>query len=94
MTSARNVHTAAIRLPLVPVESETPSRAADAPTRKTIRHPARIMVVDDNVEYATLLAEALAEMGFHVCHVHDGPSALRVADEFVPNVALVDIGLK
>jgi CheY-like chemotaxis protein len=43
------------------------------------------------------LSELLAELLEHVGHVvrvaHDGPAALRILDLFVPDLALLDIGL-
>ena len=53
----------------------------------------RILVVDDNEDAANLLAEVLVAHGHHIRTAADGPSALRVADEFHPEVAVLDIGL-
>jgi signal transduction histidine kinase len=53
----------------------------------------RILVVDDNVDTVETLKDALEELGFSVRTAHDGPSALRVAEIFQPDIALVDIGL-
>ncbi|MFN7131206.1 MAG: ATP-binding protein, partial [Myxococcales bacterium] len=53
----------------------------------------RLLVVDDNVDAAEVLAEALATLGYGVRVAHDGPQALDAAREFAPRVALVDIGL-
>jgi CheY-like chemotaxis protein len=58
----------------------------DAPGR-------RILVVDDNEDAAELLALALAQLGHSTRTANDGPSALQAAEEFVPDVALLDIGL-
>ncbi len=52
-----------------------------------------MLVVDDNPDLATLLAEALVEMGHEVRTAGDGPSALQVVESFVPDIAFVDIGL-
>jgi len=53
----------------------------------------RVLVVDDNRDAAELLADALAADG-HVTRVaFDGPEALRVAAEFCPELAVLDIGL-
>jgi PAS domain S-box-containing protein len=82
-----------IRLPLLSAFPETVSRAVDPPARKASHRQARVLIVDDNVEYATLLAETLTELGYRTRHVHDALSALSIDDEFVPDVALVDIGL-
>jgi signal transduction histidine kinase/ActR/RegA family two-component response regulator len=53
----------------------------------------RILVVDDNDDAAQLISEALRLMGYEVQTAGDGPSALRRAEEFQPQVALLDIGL-
>jgi CheY-like chemotaxis protein len=61
-----------------------------AEARKT---PKRVLVVDDNVDAAELLAEALTLSGYDVFVAHDAPRALVIAQEHKPQVALLDIGL-
>ncbi len=56
-------------------------------------HGGRILIVDDNDDAATLMSEALHELGYVVRTAPDGPTALRTADSFQPDVALLDIGL-
>ena len=63
------------------------ARAADAASG------IRVLVVDDNVDAAELLAELLSEDGYAAIAVHDGPSALAAAETLQPHVALLDIGL-
>lgn len=53
----------------------------------------RVLVVDDNEDAATLMSEALDALGYAVRTASDGPSALRIAESFQPDVALLDIGL-
>lgn len=53
----------------------------------------RILVVDDNEDAAASLAMMLEVMGYEVRTAHDGLEAVRAADEFVPEVAVLDIGL-
>jgi CheY-like chemotaxis protein len=53
----------------------------------------RILVVDDARVQAKSLCMLLELMGFEVRMAHDGPSALALAQEFCPEVALIDIGL-
>jgi DNA-binding response OmpR family regulator len=53
----------------------------------------RVLVVDDNEDAATSLAMMLGMMGYEVRMAHDGLEAVRAADEFVPEAALLDIGL-
>ncbi len=53
----------------------------------------RILIVDDNVDAAEMLAELLRLESHEVDIAHDGPQALEVAAKVSPAVALVDIGL-
>jgi PAS domain S-box-containing protein len=53
----------------------------------------RVLLVDDNEDSAEMLALLVAELG-HVARVaFDGPSALALATEFEPDIAVLDIGL-
>jgi CheY-like chemotaxis protein len=62
-------------------------RRGGSPTRP------RVLVVDDNEDAAELLATALGDMGYEPRVAHDATEALRVAADFVPRVALLDLGL-
>ena len=53
----------------------------------------RVLVVDDNEDAAEVLAEALNHVGHVACVALDGPTALEVAAEMKPDIALLDIGL-
>jgi PAS domain S-box-containing protein len=68
-----------------------PAAPASAPVRPLGRR--RVLVVDDNRDAAELLAEALELEGYQTRVAFDGPSALRVAAEFRPELAFLDIGL-
>jgi CheY-like chemotaxis protein len=50
-------------------------------------------VVDDNRDAAVSLAMLLRLDGYEVRTVYDGPGALEVAEEFLPSIILLDIGL-
>ena len=50
-------------------------------------------MVDDNVDAAMLVASALEGHGFEVVVAHDGPQALDAIGHFVPDVAVLDLGL-
>jgi PAS domain S-box-containing protein len=52
-----------------------------------------VLVVDDNEDAAGMLAAVLRRWGHVVRVAHDGPAALKIALEFTPDVALLDIGL-
>jgi CheY-like chemotaxis protein len=53
----------------------------------------RILVVDDNVDGADMLAGLLALDGHSVHTVSNGPKALESLDDFAPDLVLLDIGL-
>ncbi len=53
----------------------------------------RVLIVDDHVESAALIAEVLAAQGHQTRVAHDPQSALRAALDFQPQVAILDIGL-
>jgi CheY-like chemotaxis protein len=79
-----------IRLPTLS-RSEAPLLRHQQATPSEAR---RILVVDDNVEAARMLALLLAKMGGHEVRVaHDGPGALETGASFEPHLVLLDIGL-
>jgi CheY-like chemotaxis protein len=53
----------------------------------------RILVVDDSVDGAEMLAAALSAKGYKTQVAFDAPAALRIAAEFRPAIAFLDIGL-
>ena len=53
----------------------------------------RVLVVDDNEDSVDSLAMLLRMLGHEVATSNDGESALNVADQFRPDVAILDIGL-
>src|SRR5207253_711793 len=53
----------------------------------------RVLVVDDNVDAASTLAELVELWGHEVRVVHDGRLALEEAACYQPEVVLLDIGL-
>jgi signal transduction histidine kinase len=53
----------------------------------------RVLVVDDNVDAACTLGELLKVLGHEPLVAHDAPSALALAREEAPQLALVDLGL-
>lgn len=81
-----------IRLPLaapapLAAQAEPPDSAEAAP------RALRVLVVDDNIDAADMLA-ALIEMNGHAIRVaNDGEQALLIAADFLPEVAFLDIGM-
>jgi PAS domain S-box-containing protein len=53
----------------------------------------RVLVVDDNVDAATMMAHAIRGWGYEVHEAFDGASALQIAGQVRPDVALLDLGL-
>ena len=53
----------------------------------------RVLLVDDNLDAAEMMAELLRELGHQVTVAHDGASALALTAQEAPEVALLDIGL-
>lgn len=53
----------------------------------------RVLVVDDNEDACTLIAEYLRLYGHEVVTALDGTTALGVLESFAPDVALLDIRL-
>ncbi|HUQ10673.1 MAG TPA: response regulator [Steroidobacteraceae bacterium] len=81
------LHEAALELPL-PV-----SRAAAAPAVSSTASAKRVLIVDDNVDSAITLSWLLGQHGYVVEVAHDGTSGLKAAQEFRPDIFLLDIGL-
>ena len=82
-----------VRLPCAsaPSKKEVTSRhVANTPPRYAAH---RVLILDDNPDAAAILAKAIAAAGHEVRTVGDGPTALRLVETFVPDVALLDIGL-
>ena len=53
----------------------------------------RILIVDDNIDSAEMMMTMLRSVGYEVSVAHDGPDALATAEQFSPDIALLDIGL-
>jgi CheY-like chemotaxis protein/two-component sensor histidine kinase len=80
----------------LPVDASTPGPAPH-PERSTAgqpaRKPRRILVADDNVDSALMLASALRQLGHDVRVAHDGVATIEEAKLFEPEVAFLDIGM-
>lgn len=76
-----------------PLASGAVAATDDAPGLEPPTRPLRVLVVDDNVDAATTLGELLKVLGHQPLVAHDAPSALELAREGAPQVALVDLGL-
>jgi signal transduction histidine kinase/ActR/RegA family two-component response regulator len=80
-----------VRLPAAEPAALAPHEVRSAPV--PARRRGRVLLVDDNADAADMLGELLRDAGHDVCIAADGPAALAALDSFVPEVALLDIGL-
>ena len=80
-----------VRLPVVFAHNEYQpvDEANPAPPMSSLR----ILVADDNVDSAEILAMLLTLKGYDMKTAHDGDAALDVAATFRPDVILLDIGM-
>jgi len=51
----------------------------------------RVLVVDDDTEMCAMLKEYLSKEQFEVSLAHDGVTALRLVDESMPDIVLLDV---
>lgn len=56
-------------------------------------HLPKIFIVDDNRDAADTLGMFFENRGYEVRVAYDGDDAIREADDFHPEIALLDIGL-
>ena len=83
-----------VRLPLAPQAAGTETiQPATAEAAKRPVMPRRVLVVDDNADAATMLEMLLRSLGHETRVAHDGARALRLAEEFRPEIVLLDIGM-
>ncbi|MFN7917365.1 MAG: PAS domain-containing protein [Vicinamibacterales bacterium] len=70
-----------------------PGRSSESVAATRSVTPRRVLVVDDNVDAADSLAAALELSGHATQVAYDAASALDAAATFLPDVALLDLGL-
>jgi signal transduction histidine kinase len=81
-----------VRLPAAQASASV--KAHRRPSRPKVQDRAiRVLVVDDNHDALSMLGDALRTFGYDVRTAVDGPSALAKAEQFQPQVALLDLGL-
>ena len=81
----------AVRLPVLIVQPEAESSQPISESGKTTAR--RFLVVDDNTDAASSLAKLLEITGNETHTARDGLEAVEAAEEFRPDVVLLDIGL-
>jgi signal transduction histidine kinase/CheY-like chemotaxis protein len=80
-----------VRLPLA--GAALPTADPESPRPMAGTRPRRILLADDNVDFAKSLAVVLASRGHEVRVAHDGAEALATAAHFNPDFAFLDIGM-
>jgi signal transduction histidine kinase len=83
-----------VRLPRLASQAPPPAPPpAAAPARDGPTAALRVLLADDNVDFAESLAVVLRNEGHEVRVAHDGKAALQLARETMPEVGLFDIGM-
>ena len=82
----------AVKLPIAPAQRTAVTERTETEL-PTAGNRCRVLVVDDNVDSVDSLAMLLRMMGHEVATASDGESALTKAEEFKPDVGILDIGL-
>ncbi len=77
----------------LPAATDQAPAAAEQVSAPPVAGSGRILVVDDNADAAAMLTLMLEQLGYEARSAYDGPGALAEAARFVPDVAILDIGL-
>jgi DNA-binding response OmpR family regulator len=72
-----------------PAAADPPDRSAE----RVLRHRRRVLIVDDNHDFAVSLGTVLRFNGHDVELAFDGSSALALARQYRPEIAFLDLGL-
>jgi PAS domain S-box-containing protein len=80
-----------VSLPLVEAPAVQQTTAAESAEYQP--EGRRVLVVDDNIDFVMMLATALRHKGYSVQSAYTGPDGLKVALQWRPDIAVLDIGL-
>ncbi|HEY1231808.1 MAG TPA: PAS domain S-box protein [Candidatus Binatia bacterium] len=87
----------AVTLPLANVGSVAATVAASSDPATTVaprvQSRTRVVVIDDNKSHTLSLQKLIEAMGHEVRVAYDGASAMKLLVNFVPDFALIDLGL-
>jgi signal transduction histidine kinase len=86
---------AVVHLPLHAVHAGDDAAVQRVPSSDVVRPLSvrRVLVIDDNVDVAEMLATYLQHIGHHVMQAHDGRGGLDAAVQHEPDVIVCDLGL-
>jgi PAS domain S-box-containing protein len=82
-----------VAAPVAPAAPAAPSTQPHQPQSPQHQHPVRVLVVDDNSDAATTLAELLELLGHATQVAHNGQAALEAMQDFRPQLVLLDLGM-
>jgi len=82
-----------VHLPLTVAEARLSPQVSSSISTPQPSKSMRVLVVDDNVDSAESLSQCLRMFGYQTLTAHDGVAAVRSAESYFPDVALLDIGL-
>jgi CheY-like chemotaxis protein/anti-sigma regulatory factor (Ser/Thr protein kinase) len=82
-----------VRLPVLNPQAVAGAAAHAEPRHALPAQGRRVLVVEDNRDAADTLAAAVRSWGHQVQIAYDGNAAVRMAREFRPDAALLDVGL-
>ena len=77
----------------LPVSRQPAAAIASTHALQPASDARRILVVDDNDDAAAIVATILRSVGHDARVAHDPSQALTIAEDFRPQIALLDIGL-
>jgi PAS domain S-box-containing protein len=82
-----------VRLPVADEVSVPQPANAQAPDDSHEVVKRRILIVDDSQDSTDSLAMVMQSYGHEVCTAYDGGQAILMAEQFRPEVALIDLGM-
>jgi signal transduction histidine kinase/ActR/RegA family two-component response regulator len=80
-----------VTLPLIPADVDGDDTSSSQAVGRA--DAKRVLVVDDNMDACEMLRAALEHAGHLVAIAGTGPDAIAIATDFVPDVAVLDLGL-
>jgi len=82
-----------VRLPRIPSPVGVQTRPSVEAQRHADSGAVRILIVDDNADLVLMLSSTLRHKGYSVQSAFTGPEGLALALSWIPDIALLDIGL-
>lgn len=82
-----------VKLPLAHDTARSESELVSSVETQPASQPRRILIADDSRDSAESLAELLRMKGYEVQVAYDGRQALAAAETYMPDIALLDLGM-